>query len=87
VDIKGQQPSILVNPLRHKAIIGHRLANMKRSPYLATDLGGRRWSVSPECLAFVPILRWSLVTRRAIWNPGPNVEGLKYSDGVAGSWR
>jgi hypothetical protein len=37
VDIKGQQPSMLVNPLRHNAIIGCRLPKMKRSPFLATD--------------------------------------------------
>src|SRR5215216_3185388 len=37
-DIKGQQPSILVNPLRHNGIIGWRLAKMKRFPCVATVL-------------------------------------------------
>jgi len=48
-DIKGQQPSTHVNPLRHNGIIGSGLEKVKQSPCLATGLPGRRWSVSPEC--------------------------------------
>jgi hypothetical protein len=37
-DIKGQQPSILVNPLRHNGIIGSALAKVKQFPCAATVL-------------------------------------------------
>jgi hypothetical protein len=38
VDIKGQQPSILVNPLRHNGIIGWNPEMVEQSPCLATVL-------------------------------------------------
>jgi MarR family transcriptional regulator, organic hydroperoxide resistance regulator len=56
VDIKGQQPSMNVNPLRHKGIIGSRREKVKQSPCLATMLALAGGSGSPECLAFVQVL-------------------------------
>jgi DNA-binding MarR family transcriptional regulator len=78
VDIKGQQPSMYVNPLRHNGIIGWRLERVKQPPCLATVLPGRRWSVSPGMLGICPGPAVDLVTGGGVWNPGPNVEGLKY---------
>jgi hypothetical protein len=72
-DIKGQQPSLLANPLRHNGIIGWRSAKMKHFPCVATVLAERRWSVSPECLAFVQVRPGVLVSRAGLWNPGPDV--------------
>jgi hypothetical protein len=40
VDIKGQQPSTHVNPLRHNGIIGSGLEKVKRSSCPATVLPG-----------------------------------------------
>jgi hypothetical protein len=76
---KVNNPSILVNPLRHNGIIGSSSAKVKGSSCAARVLGGPRWSVSPECLAFVQVRRPVLVTWGGVWNPGRNVEGLKYS--------
>jgi len=54
-----------VNPLRHNAIIGSRIPNMKQFPCLARNSAGLRWSGSPECLAFVQVQAEVLVSRRA----------------------
>jgi len=58
-----------VNPLRHNGIIGSRFQNMKQFPCLARNSAGLRWSVSPECLAFVQVRAEVLVTSRRVWNP------------------
>jgi hypothetical protein len=60
---------MLVNPLWHNGIIGSALAKMKQLPLVATVLAGLRWSVSPECLAFVQVRPIVLVTRVPVWNP------------------
>jgi hypothetical protein len=69
VDIKGQQPSILVNPLRHNGIIGWHPEKGE-----AISLPGNGLAlVTPEelarCWAFVQV-RKELVTRGGVWNPG-----------------
>jgi hypothetical protein len=52
-DTKGQQPSIIVNPLQHNGIIGSRSGQVKRSPLLARDCARQPWCGTPECLVFV----------------------------------
>jgi len=66
-----------VNPLRHKGIIGSRIEKLKQFPYLARISAGLRWSVSPECLAFVQVRVGVLVSRRA--RVGSSNEPLKGS--------
>jgi hypothetical protein len=39
-DIKGQQPSMHVNPLWHNGIIGSQMQDLKQFPCVATILAG-----------------------------------------------
>jgi hypothetical protein len=69
VDIKGQQPSILVNPLRHNGIIGWHPEKVEQSPCLTTVLPCRGRRISPDA-GHLSRSGKELVTRGGVWNPG-----------------
>ena len=72
---------MLVNPLRDNGIIGSRSGDRVATSLCGNDLDRRRWSGSPECLAFVQVRAMVLVTHGGVWNPGHTIEGLKYRSG------